>query len=367
MGPPTPQALEALLGAGARIEQLEPLAPWSVARGRVRMGDGSTASLIVKWLREHPQGLRTDIRQIATERAALEFLAELGFARAPRLIAADHAAGLLVIEDLAPRTPLDARLRAEGLAGLEAEMLDYARCLGELGAATAGRAGRYEAMRAAYGPVDPSTRERGFGSEWPQVSKRLATLGLTIADGVERELARILSLLESPGAFLTFTNGDTQVNNFLVGEGEGRLIDYEAAGFRHALSAAVLIHMPGSAFMTVRAPLCVELERAYREALAVGVPQATDDRLFGAGMAGACLAFALDRLTRFALLDSRPAGHESRIQMISTLESAATAARGHRAFPRTAGWADRAAEWLRRRWPDADLDLDSYAPYSPRV
>ncbi|HEY1426549.1 MAG TPA: hypothetical protein VGF50_07750, partial [Caulobacteraceae bacterium] len=88
---------------------------------------------------------------------------------------------------------------------------------------------------------------------------------------------------------------------------------------------------------------------------------------FGEGMAAACLAFALERLNRFSLLDSRPAGHESRVQMVSTLESAAIAARQHRAFPEATGWAERAGEWLRRRWPDADVDLESYAPYAPRA
>jgi hypothetical protein len=369
---PTTPALEALLGAAlaqpARIERLDRLSPWAVARCQVRLADGRAWSVIVKWLREHPQGLRTDIRQIATEAAALAFLGELGFCRAPRLIAADHLAGVLVIEDLAPRTPLAERLFAQGLAGLEAEMLDYARCLGELGAATAGRAGRYDAIRAAYGSVDPAMAEdRGFGPQWPTTSRRFAELGLTIPGAVERDFAALLGVLEAPGPFLAFSNGDPQVNNFLVGEGEGKLIDFEGAGFRHALTAAVLIHTPGSFFMAVRAPLCAELEAAYRTALAPGVPQAADDRLFGAGMAAACLAFALERLTRFALLDSRPAGHESRIQMVSTLESAAIAARQHRAFPEATGWVERAAAWLRRHWPDADVDLERYAPYAPRT
>lgn len=366
---PTTEQLEALLSSAlgwpARVERFERVAPWAVGRCQLRLGDADSRSVIVKWLRGHPQGLRTDIRQIATERAALEFLAEVGFARAPRLIAADR--GLLVMEDLAPRTPLAERLFAQGLAGLEAEMLDYARCLGELGAATAGRAARFEAVRAAYGPVDPATaKERGFGPEWPATSRRLDELGLTISGAVERELAAMLALLEVPGPFLTFTNNDPQVNNFMVGAGEGKLIDYEGACFRHALTAAVLIHTPGSFFMTVRAPLCADMEAAYRTALAQGVPEAEDDRRFGPGMAAASLAFALDRLTRFDLLDRRPAGHESRLQMISTLESAATAARGHRAFPEATGWVDRAAEWLRRRWPDAAVDFARYAPYAAR-
>ncbi len=250
---------------------------------------------------------------------------------------------------------------------MTAEMFDYARALGELGAATAGKAARYEAIRAAYRPVDPAVSgERGFGPDWPAAARRLADLGLAMPDPVERELATLIGVLQTPGPFLAFSNGDTQVNNFLVGEGEGKLIDYEAASFRHALTTAALIHTPGPAWITVRSPLCADLEAAYRTALARGVPEAEDDRRFGLGMAAACLAYALDRLSRFGLVDGRPAGDASRVQLVATLEEAAAAARGHRAFPAASGWADRAAAWLRRRWPDADVDLGAYAPYTPR-
>ena len=68
------------------------------------------------------------------------------------------------MEDLTPRTPLDERLRAEGLAPLGAEMLDYARALGELGAATAGMAARYDAIRAAYGRGRPDRRPASAAS-----------------------------------------------------------------------------------------------------------------------------------------------------------------------------------------------------------
>jgi hypothetical protein len=176
-----------------------------------------------------------------------------------------------------------------------------------------------------------------------------------------------LEVLEAPGPFLAFTSGDTQVNNFMVGEGPGKLIDYEAAGFRHALTAAAQIHTPGSAWITVATPLSAELEAAYRTALSQGVREADDDRRFGIGMAAACLAFALDRLSRFALLDGRAPGEASRIQMVATLEEAALAARRHRALPQVAGWTERAAAWLRARWPDADVDLAAYAPYTLRT
>ena len=62
-------------------------------------------SVVVKWFREHPTGFRTDPAQVLTERVALEFLAELGVDLAPRVLASDPAAGVLVLEDLGPQSP----------------------------------------------------------------------------------------------------------------------------------------------------------------------------------------------------------------------------------------------------------------------
>jgi hypothetical protein len=174
----------------------------------------------------------------------------------------------------------------------------------------------------------------------------------------------VLRLLRDPGPFLALANGDAQVNNVMLGDDDGRLIDFEAAAFRHAVVSAAWIHMPGSAWITVASPRAQWLEDAFRAELAEAVPQATDDALFGEGMAAVCLCEAADRLSRFAILDARPPGHDSRLQMVFTLDAAAAAAARHGAFPRFAGWCERAGAWLRRRWPDANRS--EVAPYTPR-
>ncbi|MGH6958039.1 MAG: hypothetical protein ACREEW_15340 [Caulobacteraceae bacterium] len=362
-------ALDAAFGQAVRTERIERLEPWAVARCWLRMAaDAPPQCVIGKWLRDDPRGARTDPRQIATERAALEFLAEIGFAHAPRLIAVDPTNSLLVMEDLAPRAPLADRLRLEGVAAARDDLLAYARVLGELGAATVGKAARYDEVRRAYGPVDPAVAgERGVGPDWSKAYAVLQSLGVAMPTAAEDDLAAALEVLERPGDFLALSNGDTQVNNFLVAEGDGKLIDYEGASYRHAVTSAVLLHVPGSAWITVSEPFCADLEDAYRKTLSVGTPRADDDRVFGMAMAAACLAYALDRLGRFRLLDARAPGEGSRVQMVSTLEAAASVARRHRSLIHLAGWADRVAGWLRARWPDADADLSAYRPYTPRA
>ncbi|MEV3978868.1 hypothetical protein [Nonomuraea sp. NPDC049758] len=122
-----------------------------------------------------------------------------------------------------------------------------------------------------------------------------------------------------------------------------------------------LLGVPGPGWLSLGGPAEGE---AYRQALAAGIPQAEDDGRYGRGPAAACVSYALARLTRLAMLDGRPAGDDSRAQLVAILEAAACTAEG--ALPQMAGWCRQVAAAVRRRWPDADVDLGALAPYTPR-
>lgn len=62
-------------------------------------------------------------------------------------------------------------------------------------------------------------------------------------------------------------------------------------------------------------------------------PEAEDDRRYGFGLAAACMSWAIIRLQRFVLLDTRAPGDDSRPQLVEPLEAAACTATAHRAFP----------------------------------
>jgi hypothetical protein len=66
---------------------------------------------------------------------------------APRLLGADRALGLLVLEDLGPSDSLADRLLGADPAAARAGLRAYAATLGRLHAATAGRFGDYRASR----------------------------------------------------------------------------------------------------------------------------------------------------------------------------------------------------------------------------
>ena len=371
-------AVQALLtdryGAPVTVEHWERLEPWAVARVQLR-GAGAAPTAIVKWVRAGPAQVRSEPWRLRAELAALRFLSEdLGLALAPRVIAADVPAGLIVMEDLAPRVALDRLIRRDGAAAHPGLLAAFARARGELSAATAGHAGTYRARCAAVGFAAPAggSAEARLSGLWDRAHQDGAALGTPVAGPAAAELTAVLEELTAPGPFLVLSHGDAECNNSMVhqhGPADARLIDFEAAGYAHALIDAVCLHVPGPGWICVGDPDAAGLADQYRGALARGVPQAQDDRRYGFALASACMSWALSRLHRFAVLDARAPVDHSRLQLVETLESAARTAEAHRALPHLAGWARRVAGGLRRRWPDADLDLTDRArfpPYSPR-
>ncbi|MBP0451163.1 phosphotransferase [Kitasatospora sp. RG8] len=366
-------ALQSLLAdlcsSPVTVEGWETLEPWAVVR--VRLGGTAAArSVVVKWMQTGRDRSRTAAWRLRTELAALQFLGEdLGVGLTPRVIAADTAARFLVLEDLAPRTALDRLLRRDGAAAHSERLVAFARARGELSAASAGEALRYYSRRARLGPVDPAADRAGRLAPLRDTAIRhAAVLGAPVDGRATHELTAALDELHHPGPFLALSNGDAEANNILLhpsGPADARLIDFEYAGYTHALTDAVCLYVPGPAWMTVGDPATTGLADHYRHALARGIAEAEDDQRYGYGLAAACMSWALVRLQRFALLDTRPPGDPSRLQLIATLEAAARTAEAHRALPHLTAWTHRIAALLRRRWPDADQDFADPARFPP--
>lgn len=374
---PQRSAVEAVLtdhySSPVEVDAWERLEPWAVARVTLR-GVTAPTTAVVKWVRSHSGGRRTEPWRLHTELAALRFLSDdLGLGLAPRALAADLSAGLVVLEDLAPRTALDYLLRRDGAASHRDRLAVFARALGELNAATAGYADAYHARQASFGTGNPEAGHvTWFAQLRDEIHGHAAVPDAAITGRAATELAAVLTELSEPGPFLALSNGDAESNNILLhesGPADARLIDFESAGYTHALLDAVCLHVPGPAWMTVGDPMSTGLGDHYRSALAGGVPQAEDDLRYGFGLAAACISWAVVRLQRFTMLDARAPGDRSRPQLVETLEAAARTAQAHGVFPHLTGWARRTAHLLRRRWPDADLDFTDptvFPPYTAR-
>ncbi|MEV1042058.1 hypothetical protein AB0J01_36220 [Streptomyces sp. NPDC050204] len=344
-----------LCASPVAVDRLERLEPWAVARVRLRSASALPCSVVVKWIPDGQREARSAAWRLRNELAALQFLTEdLGI-------------------DLAPRVPLDQLLRRDGAEAHGDRLAAFARARGALSAATSGRAETYYARRAELGPVDPAADRAGrLAPLRAGAIEHASSLGVPLGGRSAHELTSALDELAAPGPFLALSNGDTEANNILLhasGPAEARLIDFEFAGYTHALTDAVCLYVPGPAWPAVGDPTTTGLADQYRRALARGIPEAEDDRRYGHGLAAACVSWTLIRLRRFALLDTRPPGDHSRLQLIATLETAAGTAQTCRTLPHLTSWIRRIAAVLRHRWPDADQDFADptrFPPYRAR-
>ncbi|WP_405701578.1 hypothetical protein OG209_31360 [Streptomyces sp. NBC_01383] len=224
-----------------------------------------------------PRGIRPRSAAELTrcEQAALDFIADdLRLDLAPGLHAASPDSRLLALEDLYPRTELAGLLHRDGhTPALDAELTAFASSMGEPAAASAGRAALFNARRTALGTGagQLGDREHACTGLWRNGLARAAAFGVPLPTAAERDLEAAVAELADPGPFLALTNGDTESHNVLAGpSGGGRLIDFERAGFRHALTAATGFAVPGPNWSAVSGPGQVE---AFRRALARTVPR----------------------------------------------------------------------------------------------
>jgi Phosphotransferase enzyme family len=172
-------------------------------------------------------------------------------------------------------------------------------------------------------------------------------------------MSDVLDVLGEAGPFRAFSSGDAGENNFLWDGSDGRLIDFEFAGFQHALLDGACLHIVHPRWIAFPDPAAAGLEATYRSALSEGITEAEDDRTWNRAMGAAVMARTLASLgRRIPRVGLRPPGDSSRAQMITIFEFAARAARQYRVLSALTSLCDELAETLRRRWPDARERLE---------
>src|SRR5579875_862188 len=156
--------------------------PYSaVSRCRLEAtGSAVPATVIVRVPRNDPA--RAGLARLRNEHAALAFLGSLNSTLAPRVIAGDTAAGLLVTEDLGTAPSLLDLLLGDDQEAARRALVAFARGLGTLHAQTAGQASAYAELRAQLGPADPDAEDAAVrlrvAESWQQVQEAVARLRL---------------------------------------------------------------------------------------------------------------------------------------------------------------------------------------------
>ena len=347
-------------------------------------GSAAPSTVIVRVPRNDPA--RSGLARLRNEQAALTFLSAIGSTLAPRFIAGDATAGLLVIEDLGTAPSLLDLLLGDDREAARQGLLAFARGLGTLHAQTAGHASAYAARRAQLGPADPDAEDAAVrlrvAESWQHVQEAVARLRLPRPRGVDHDVAEVVRTVAVPGAYLALSSGDPSPVNCTIAQGAVRFFDFEGATVRHALIDATVLrylYPTGGPPWRLSQDLADPIESAYREALAQVCPDARDDADYEGGMAAASAAWTILRMVRLPKVEAGPdrtpwlllppgwsapiPTRSRRRQLVAIIDTFIASARRVGTFETLATWCESLVDALRARWPEASEDVPLYPAF----
>ncbi len=163
----------------------------------------------------------------------------------PALIASDPEQQLLVLEDLGRSGTVESVLVSGDRAQAQRALLDWARALGKLHAATAGREADFAALlrrQGSDGINDPLQLQGGAALDGLPALLR-DELGLPAPPELGDDIRRAAQLLDGQ-RFRAFSPADLGPDNAVVVGRTVRFIDFEGGAFRTALLDAAQLRAP---------------------------------------------------------------------------------------------------------------------------
>ncbi len=294
-----------------------------------------------------------------TDWASLAFLSALEEATdvAPRFYGGDARERFVVMEDLGgSRSLADLLEQADATAAVEA-LAALATSMARLVAATAGREETFVRLRATL-PGGAGLGRQQEAARWLEARERVARwadlLAIPLPRGFDAAYAHVAAVYADPGPSLAFSHGDPAPSNNHLSPGRVRLIDFEYAGYRHALydltGWAILCPLPWA--------WVAGMECVFRRGLgadARGGPFA-DDGQYREAWATLCAYRALAMLTWFPpdlLAEDRAwaPGWTGRAALLSTTLRLHQTSAAAAALTPLADLGGRLSEALRARWP----------------
>jgi Ser/Thr protein kinase RdoA (MazF antagonist) len=361
------RAVAALLarawGAGSEIRAAAAI--WD-RRHVIRLQVGTDRSVVLKRRGDQDRGFGAEL-------AALEYLNGMPVPVAPRLVAADAQAGLLLMEDLGPGASLADALLAEDRERAQAGLVSYAEALGAMHAWSMGRPGELAGLRARYAPGAPpgpawlGAVGRGRGP----FLKAVAVLGLPV-DGVGAEVGELSLLLNGPG-YLGLVHGDACPDNVRLRAGRGWIFDFETSGWGPIVLDAAYLLAPFPScwcFAALPAEVAAPALDAYHAVVrGAGLELGPD---WDAAMAAALAAWIVARgpmLTRVLEQDREWGTTTLRPRLLTWLRTFTAAAGRAGVLPRLRAVAGALLDQLGSRWPETAVpDYPALAgPGSARV
>ena len=319
--------------------------------------------MVIKTRRHEKAGWGGERGYLDTEQRALTLLGETGVPCAPRLLAFDDAAGVLVMEDLTPARSIQELL--SGTDGIQSM------------AALVALAARTGAMHAASRPIASgawhahSIFERDVRERWRRLVAAANQLSFPDPAPAAMDVEALIDALPD-ARWRTLTHGDITPGNAVICDSEVRLVDFEGAGPRHACldGAAFRLCFPQyGQWAAIPPDIVAAMDRAYRRELARGVPLAENEAAYNAAMATGCAAWAIVRLSRLSVIateDQDPVEKlRRRTQIVHTVESGVTTARQANAYPALTAWLNAVTGEMRRRWPEVNAEPRRFPAFAP--
>lgn len=206
-----------------------------VFRCRVQGTGALPKSIIVKRIKDPLDPVRG-----LTEWASLAFLSQLADEPpvAPYFWGGDAEHLLFVMEDLGEESSLEYILRSPDSSRATSMFCALARQMGRLHATTMGREHQFERLCEDLSLARVSSRFQE-AEQWlkdcHKVEDWCRELSYRPPAGFEQACLRIAETFAHPGAFLALTHGDPAPTNNQIHGSTVYLVDFEYAGYRHAL------------------------------------------------------------------------------------------------------------------------------------
>lgn len=175
-----------------------------------------------------------------TDWASLAFLSTLPEAAgvAPSFYGGDVQERLIVMEDLGGAVSLADLLDDGGATTVATTLEKLVVTMARLVIATSGREETFEKIRAAL-PGGTALGRRQEAARWLDARGRITAwadaLDLPLPRGFDDACAAVAATYAEPGAYLAFSHGDPAPSNNHIASGRVCLVDFEYAGYRHAL------------------------------------------------------------------------------------------------------------------------------------
>ncbi|WP_228266187.1 phosphotransferase [Microlunatus elymi] len=338
---------------------------------RVRTTDGPAAgtTFIVKQTVgfDVPEAADDLRRRFYQEATAAMFLTRIAPGEhVPRCHGVDSRLGLMIFEDLGSAPDLAGALLGENGPAARSSLVAYARRLGALHAATAGRMQIWDEVVTELGAPIELHSDRALQAHAEALDGGIRGLGDQLRElglpGLDEqavaELDAVRTSVSQPGPFTVLVHRDSCPDNVIVALDGVRLIDFEFARPGHALLDGLYPQLPfPTCWCCNRLPSAVEEEvaAAYRAELIAGVPEAADDRLYDDAVSRLMaywLIASFEWTFAGVLTESRTWGIASvRARELSRLQVFVGFAERTGAVPGLRGVAQRLLAELTRRWP----------------